>query len=177
MEKTLADQLQDVIEALLVAESKAKLAARTIREQRLYFGLGLNHPDVEVTRLISDLRYTKLLAERRAGRSTAGRQGRSPDSPEQDVDGRVVSLSDAGDALVVNPVQDATAISGVGPEEAEGMAIAGDAPAVDAITDPAGIPPAVLQPPPVEDAPTVEQVTPEEADGLPTAVRPDSDGT
>ena len=79
--------------------------------------------------------------------------------------------------LVVNPVQDATAISGVGPEEAEGMAIAGDAPAVDAITDPAGIPPAVLQPPPVEDAPTVEQVTPDETDGVPPAVRPDTDGT
>ena len=47
MEKSLADQLQDVIEALLVAESKARQAAQTIREQRLYFGLGLNHPDVE----------------------------------------------------------------------------------------------------------------------------------
>ena len=174
MEKSLADQLQDVIDALLVAESKARQAAQAIREQRLYFGLGLNHPDVEISRLISDVRYTKLLAERKAGRATTDRQELTP---EQDVDGRVVSLSDAGDALVVNPVQDATAISGVVPEEAEGVVVAGDAPVVDAITDPASIPPAILQPPPVDDAPTVEQVTPDEADGLPPAVRPDTDGT
>jgi hypothetical protein len=174
MEKSLADQLQDVIDALLVAESKAQQAAQTIRKKRLYFGLGLNHPDVEISRLISDVRYTKLLAERKAGCVTADGQDLTP---EQDVDGRVVSLSDAGDALVVNPVQDATAISGVDPEGAEGMAVAGDAPVVDAITNPVGIPPAVLQPPPVEDAPTVEQVTPDEADGLPPAVRPDTDGT
>jgi hypothetical protein len=172
MEKSLADQLQDVIDALLVAESKAQQAAQTIREQRLYFGLGLNHPDVEISRLISDVRYTKLLAERKAGSVTAERHDRSL---EQDVDGRVVSVSDAGDALIVNPVQDATATSGVGPEGVEGMAVA--APVVDAITDPVGIPPAVLQPPPVDDAPTAEQVTPDEADGLPPAVRPDTDGT
>ena len=173
MEKSLADQLQDVIDALLVAGSKAQQAARTIRKQRLYFGLGLNHPDVEISRLISDVRYTKLLAERKASVTADGQDL----APEQDVDGRVVSLSDAGNALVVNPVQDATAISGVGPEGAEGMAVAGDAPVVDAITDPVGIPPAISQPPPVDGAPIIEQGTPEEADGLPPVVRPDTDGT
>ena len=174
MEKSLTHQLQDVIDALLVAESKARQAAQTIREQRLYFGLGLNHPDVEITRLISDVRYTKLLAERKAGRATTDGQDLTP---EQDVDGRVVSVSEAGDALVVNPVQDATAISGVDPEGVEGMAVAGNEPVVDAITDPASTPPAISQPPPVDDALTVEQVTPEEADGLPPVAGPDTDGT
>jgi hypothetical protein len=174
MEKALPDQLQDVIEALLVAQSKAQLAARTIREQRLHFGLGLNHPDDEITRCISNVRYTKLLAERMASRPVAGGRDRSP---EQDVDGRVVSVSDAGDALVVNPVQDATAVPGVVSEGVEGVVVAGDEPVAGAITESVSIPPAILQPPPVDDAPTVEQVTPDEADERPPAVRPDTDGT
>ena len=60
MEKSLADQLQDVIDALLVAESKARQAAQAIREQHLYFGLGLNHPDVE-SKIPSALRETAPL--------------------------------------------------------------------------------------------------------------------
>jgi hypothetical protein len=172
MEKTLADQLQDVIDALLLAESKAQRAAQTIREQRLYLGLGLNHPDVEITRLISNLRYTKLLAERKASRASA-----DDPSPEQDVDGRVVSLSDAGDALVVNPVQDPTAVPGIVPEEVEGLVVAGDEPIVGAITEPVGIPPAVAELPTVDDTPAVSDLPPSETDGLPPAVRPDTDGT
>jgi hypothetical protein len=174
LEKTLTNQLQDVIDALLVAESKAQQAAQTIREQRVYFGLGLNHPDVEITRLISNMRYTKLLAERRASRLTTDKQ---EPTPEQDVDGRVVSVSEAGNALVVNPVEDATAISGIGPEGVEGVIVTGNESVVGAISEPVGIPPAISQSPPVDAAPTVEQVTPDEADGLPPAVRPDTDGT
>ena len=65
MEKALAEQLQDVVDALLVAQSKAQLATRTMREQRLYLGLGLNHPDDEIARLISSVQYAKRLAEKK----------------------------------------------------------------------------------------------------------------
>jgi hypothetical protein len=172
MAKELADQLQDVIDALLVAEAKAKVAAQTIREQRLYFGLGLNHPDDEITRFISNLRYTKLLAERRASRPST-----DASSPEEDVDGRVVSVSEAGDALVVNPVQNPNTVPGVASEEVEGLVVAGDETVVGAITEPVGIPPAILPPPTVDDAPAMSDLAPDEADGLPLLSRPDTDGT
>jgi len=162
MEKALADQLQDVIDALLVAEAKARRAAQTIRAQRLYFGLGLNHPDVEITRLISTMRYTKLLAENMAIHPTGDREDLSPGT---DVEGRIVSVSDTGDALVVNPVQDATAVPAVVSEEVESLVAADDKPVGDAITEPVSIPPAISQPPVLDDAPAGEQVTSDEADG------------
>jgi hypothetical protein len=173
VEKALAEQLQDVIDALLVAQSKAQLAARTIREQRLYLGLGLNHPDAEIARLISNLQYTKLLAENKARGVTAKEQD---SSPAQDVDGRLVSLSDAGDALVVNSVQDATALPSAIPVEIEGLTSVDDKSAGDALTEPVNIPPPSVQPPAAEDPPAVQQGTPGDVDGLPPVGRPDTDG-
>ncbi len=173
MEKALAEQLQDVIDALLVAQSKAQVAARTIREQRLYLGLGLNHPDAEIARLISNLQYTKLLAENKAKGVTVTAQD---PSPAQDVDGRLVSLSDAGDALVVNPVQDATALPGVIPQEIEGLTAVDDKAAGDALTEPVIIPPPSVQPPAVDDPPAVQQGAPGDAEGPPPVEAPDVDG-
>lgn len=174
MERALAEQLQDVIDALLVAQSKAQLATRTIREQRLYLGLGLNHPDAEIARLISNLQYTKLVAENKARVVTADEQD---PSPAEDVDGRLVTLSDAGDALVVNPVQDATALPGVVPEEIEGPLVMGDESAGIGVPGPVVMPPAAAQPPATDDPPPVQQGAPDDADGLPPGGRPDIDGT
>jgi hypothetical protein len=78
MEKALAEQLQDVIDALHVAQSRAQLATRTMREQRVYLGLDLNHPDDEIARLISNVQYAKLLAENKARGVTAHEQAPSP---------------------------------------------------------------------------------------------------
>jgi hypothetical protein len=173
MEKALAEQLQDVIDALLVAQSMAQLATRTMREQRLYLGLGLNHPDDEIARLISSVQYAKLLAEKKARGAPANEQG---PSPAQDVDGRLVNVSDTGDALVVNPVQDATALSGVVQEKAEGLVVVGAEPEVDATPEPITILPANAQPPVVDDAPASQQIAPEEPDDPPLVDHSDIDG-
>ena len=174
MEKALAEQLQDVIDALLVAQSKAQLATQTMRKQRLYLGLGLNHPDDEIARLIGNVRYAKLLAEKKAGGATANEQDASP---AQDVDGRLVGLSDTGNALVVNPVQDATAIPGVVPSEAEGLIPGGEGLTGDATTEPIIIPPASVQPQIVDGPPAVQQAAPNDPNDLPPAGPPDTDGS
>lgn len=180
MEKGLAEQLQDVIDALLVAQSKAQLATRTMRDRRLYFGLGLNHPDAEIAHLISTMRYTKRLAEQRA----KGAPAEEPDrSPAEEVEGRIVSVSEAGDALVAHPVQDATALPGAVSAEAEGVKAASDESVADAEPEPGIIPPAIAisqamaQPPAVDDAPAASQVTPVEADGLSHVIPPNTDET
>jgi hypothetical protein len=162
MDNELVDQLEDVLESLRMAESKAKRAVQTMRQKRIFFGLDYNYLDEDIVRLIGMVQYAKRRAENLASRLTADGHDRSP---EQDVDGRIVSVSDAGDALVVNPVQDATAISGISPEGVEGMVVAGDESVAGATTEGVGIPPAVSQPPTGDDAPAVEQAAPEEADG------------
>jgi hypothetical protein len=174
MDTELTDQLEDLIASLLKAESKARRAVQTMRKKRVYFGLDHSYFDDDIARLIGKVRHTKLLAMRSAERAAADER---PPSSGSDVDGRVATLSDAGDALVVNPVQDPTAIQGVAAEEVEGLIVASDEPVGGAITEPVGIPPATLQPPPVDDAPTVQQVMPDEADGLPPTIHPDTDGT
>jgi hypothetical protein len=174
MDTELIDQLEDLIASLLMAESKARRAMQTMRKKRVYFGLDHNYLDDDIARFIGKVRHTKLLAERSAER--AADDQRHPSSGS-DVDGRVATLSDAGDALVANAVQDPTAIQSVVAEEVEGLIVTGDEPVGGAITEPVGNPPAIWQPPPVDDAPTVQQVMPDEADGLPPTIHPDTDGT
>jgi hypothetical protein len=177
MEKALPEQLQDVIDALLVAESKAQLVARTIREQHLYLGLGLNHPDAEIARLVSTVRYTKLIAENKARGARGATASEPAPSTAQDVDGRIVSVSDTGTALVVNPVQDATALPDVSSETVEGLMAVGDEPAAETVPKPVVIPPTILQSPALDDASATQQDTPDEANGLPPSAHPDADGT
>jgi len=174
MDKELVDQLDDVIASLLVAESKAKRAMQTMRQKRVFLGLNHNYIDEEITRLIGKVRHTKLLAERRASSANADEQERSP-RPE--VDGRAVALNDEGDALVVQPVQDATALPSAVPEEVAGALDVGGDSAADAAPGSAIIPPALAQPPTVDDASAVSPVTPDAADGLPPAAPLDTDET
>jgi len=176
MKKALAEQLQDVIDALLVAQAKARLATKSMREQRLYLGLGLNHPDEEIARLISNVQYAQLLAEKKA----KGAPAREHDpAPTQEVDGRLVSVSDAGDALVAHPVQDASGLSGVLPKEAEGLVVVGDESVEDAAPEPLIIPPTTAQPPAVDAVRRAQQNPSEEAAGPagpPPVDQPDSGG-
>jgi hypothetical protein len=86
-----------------------------------------------------------------------------------------VSVSDAGDALVVNPVQDATALPGVVSPEAEGLMAVGDESTAEAAPEPVIIPPIITQPSAVDNAPAAQQITPEEADEAPPVDRPEID--
>ena len=65
MDKSLAEQIHDLIESLLVAEYKAQRMLRTAKENRISFGLTYNHSDYDINQLIARLRHMKSLAERR----------------------------------------------------------------------------------------------------------------
>ena len=65
MEKTLGEQIHEVIETLLLAEFQAERVKKTMREKRLSFSLDLNHLDDDIMQIINKLRYMKQLAERR----------------------------------------------------------------------------------------------------------------
>jgi signal recognition particle GTPase len=65
MDKSLAEQIHDVIESLLVAEYKAQRMLRTAKEKRISFGLTYNHTDDDINQLIARLRHMQSLAERR----------------------------------------------------------------------------------------------------------------
>jgi hypothetical protein len=174
MDKELVDQLDDVIASLLVAEANAKRAMQTMRQRRVFLGLNHNYLDEEITRLIGKVRHTRLLAERRASSASADAQDHSP-RPE--VDGRVVALNDEGDALVVQPVQDAPALPSVVPAEVAGGIDGDGESAADAAPESVIMPPALAQPPAVDDASAVSLVTPEAVDGPPPVVPPDTDET
>lgn len=65
MEKTLVDEVQEVIEVLHMAASQAAKVKKLIREQHLSFGLDLNHMDDDIAQIFQKVQYMKLLAERR----------------------------------------------------------------------------------------------------------------
>jgi hypothetical protein len=171
MDKELVDQLDEVIASLLVAEAKAKRAMQTMRQRHVFLGLSHNYLHEEVTRVIGKVRHTKLLAERQASSASADEQD---GSSRPEIDGRVVALSDAGDALVAQPAPDATALPNVVPEEAAGLMDVGGESAGDTVAEPVILPPAIVPPPAVDDAPAVSQVTPVAADGLPPVVPRDT---
>jgi TorA maturation chaperone TorD len=65
MEKTLAEQIQEVIDSLQLAGSQAAKVKQTMREQHLSFGLEYNQLDDDIAQIMNRLRYLKRLAERR----------------------------------------------------------------------------------------------------------------
>jgi hypothetical protein len=65
MEKTLAEQLQRVLETLAVAESQAVTVQAMMREQRIFFGLDYDYLDDDIAHLKGKVRYMKLLAQHR----------------------------------------------------------------------------------------------------------------
>jgi hypothetical protein len=162
MDKDLIGQLEDVIASLHVAEAKAKQAMHTMRQRRVFLGLDHAALDEDIARLIRKARHTKLLAERRVGSASADEQKRS--SPRPEVDGRVVALNEAGNALVVQPVQETPPALSVVPEEVEGAMAVSDESGADTLTEPAIIPPAILEAPAVADAPADAPAQPDTGD-------------
>lgn len=65
MDSSLAEQIHEVIESLLLAEFKANRMLKTAKEKRISFGLTYNYVDEDITQIIGRLRHMKLLAERR----------------------------------------------------------------------------------------------------------------
>jgi hypothetical protein len=67
MTKTLARQIQDVIDTLAVAESQAMTVQAMMREQRVFWGLDYEYIQDDIARMADKVRYMKLLAEHLGG--------------------------------------------------------------------------------------------------------------
>lgn len=65
MEKKLSEQIEAVIDALTLSHTQATLVTKTIRKQRISFGLSYSHTDDDIKQMIDKMRYMKRLAERR----------------------------------------------------------------------------------------------------------------
>jgi hypothetical protein len=66
MNESLAEQMHEIIDALLLVESQSKRMLMTAKEQHLSFGLTYNYVDDDIAQLIGRLRYMLRLAERHA---------------------------------------------------------------------------------------------------------------
>jgi hypothetical protein len=65
MEKTLADQIQDVMKTLAMAESQAATVQAMMREQRIFFGLDYDYIEDDIAHLKGKVRYMQFLAQHR----------------------------------------------------------------------------------------------------------------
>jgi antitoxin component of RelBE/YafQ-DinJ toxin-antitoxin module len=65
VEKKLSEQIEAVIDALTLSHTQATLVTKTIRKQRISFGLSYSHTDDDIKQMIDKMRYMKRLAERR----------------------------------------------------------------------------------------------------------------
>jgi hypothetical protein len=63
MEKILADQLQDVLKTLAVAETQAATAQATMRKSHIFLGLEYGYIEDDIAHVTNKVRYMKLLAE------------------------------------------------------------------------------------------------------------------
>jgi hypothetical protein len=65
MDEKLSEQLVAVIDALTLSYTQAEIAMRTMRQQRVHFGLEYDYPDSDIKQLVSKLRYMQRIAQRR----------------------------------------------------------------------------------------------------------------
>jgi hypothetical protein len=65
MQQKLSEQLEAVIDALTLSHTRAETVLRTMKQQRIHFGLEYDHPDSDIQHLIGRLRYMQRLAVRR----------------------------------------------------------------------------------------------------------------
>jgi hypothetical protein len=65
VDTTLAEQIQDVIKALAVAETQAATVRATMREQRVFVGLDYDFIEDDIARLKDKVRYMQLLPRHR----------------------------------------------------------------------------------------------------------------
>jgi hypothetical protein len=65
VDEKLSEQIDAIIDALTLSYTRAEIAMRTMKKQRVHFGLEYDHPDSAVKQLIGKLRYMQRIAERR----------------------------------------------------------------------------------------------------------------
>lgn len=71
MDIKLSEQLEAVIDALTLSHTRAEVAMRMMRQQRVHFGLEYDYADSDIKQLISKLRYMQRVAVRREAAETA----------------------------------------------------------------------------------------------------------
>ena len=79
MDSKLSEQIQATIDALTLAQTQAALVSRTLRKQRVSFGLDYNYVDDDIAHVTSKLRYLKRLAERRESAEAVTERSATPD--------------------------------------------------------------------------------------------------
>jgi hypothetical protein len=66
MEKTFAEQIQDVMKTLAVAEAQAATVQATMHRSHIFLGLEYGYIKDDIAHVTGKLRYMKLLAEHHA---------------------------------------------------------------------------------------------------------------
>jgi len=64
MDKSLGEQIHQIIDSLLLAESQSRGMLSTAKEKHLSFGLTYNYIDDDIAQIIGRLRYMELVADR-----------------------------------------------------------------------------------------------------------------
>jgi hypothetical protein len=71
VEKTLAEQLQEMLETLTVAESQAAAVQATMGEQHIFLGLEYSDLNGDLMRFTWRVRHMKRLAELRSNETSS----------------------------------------------------------------------------------------------------------
>jgi hypothetical protein len=79
MEEKLSEQLEALIESLTLSHTRAEVALRTMKRQRVRFGLEYDHPDSDIKQLIGRLRYMQRIAQRREAAEAATERTTTPE--------------------------------------------------------------------------------------------------
>ena len=64
MDKSLVEQIHQIIDSLLLVEAQSKRMLSTAKEKHLSFGLTYNYVDDDIAQIIGRLRYMELVADR-----------------------------------------------------------------------------------------------------------------
>jgi hypothetical protein len=64
MDKLLGEQIHEIIESLLLAESQSRGMLSAAKEKHPSFGLTYNYVDEDIAQIIGRLRYMELVANR-----------------------------------------------------------------------------------------------------------------
>src|SRR5262249_50826013 len=67
MAKTLAQQIQDVLKTLALAEAQAVRVQATMRAQHIFWSLDTEYLEDDIAHVANKARYMKLLADHRDG--------------------------------------------------------------------------------------------------------------
>jgi len=65
MDTKLSAQLQDTLDVLALAQTKARQTSQTMKKQRVSFGLEYGHMEDDIAHIIGKMRYMLRLAQRK----------------------------------------------------------------------------------------------------------------